>query len=118
MKDLVIGIMAAADLTAAQVKSRLEAAGYTNVQGVKKEGDHFDAMATAKDGKQVSLDVDAKTGAITPGDREREERARSILVPASRGQASRAHRLPYACISRNSADIHAPLRSPKRPISY
>ena len=53
MKDLVIGIIAAADLTAAQVKSRLEAAGYTNVQGIKKEGDHFDAMATAKDGKQV-----------------------------------------------------------------
>jgi hypothetical protein len=61
-----IGIAAAADMTAAQVKSRLEAAGYTNVQNVKKEGDHFDAMATAKDGKRVALDVDAKTGAITP----------------------------------------------------
>ena len=61
-----IGIAAAADMTAAQVKSRLEAAGYSNVQNVKKEGDHFDAMATAKDGKRVALDVDAKTGAITP----------------------------------------------------
>ena len=61
-----IGIAVAADLTAAQVKSRLEAAGYTNVQNVKKEGDHFDAMATARDGKRMSLDVDAKTGAITP----------------------------------------------------
>jgi hypothetical protein len=60
-----IGIAAAADLTAAQVKSRLETAGYTNVQNVKKEGDHFDAKATAKDGKRVSLDVDAQTGAIT-----------------------------------------------------
>jgi hypothetical protein len=66
MKDLAIGIAAAAELTAAQVKSRLEAAGYINVQDVKKEGDHFDAWATAKDGKRVSLDVDAKTGAITP----------------------------------------------------
>jgi hypothetical protein len=63
-----ISIAAAADLTAAQVKSRLEAAGYTNVQNVKKEGDHFDAKATARDGKRVSLDVDAKTGAITPED--------------------------------------------------
>ena len=61
-----IGIAAAADMTAAQVKSRLEAAGYSNVQNVKKEGDHFDAMATAKDGKRVSLNVDGKTGAITP----------------------------------------------------
>ncbi len=66
MKDLAIGIAAAADLTTAQVKSRLEAAGYTNVQNVKKEGYHFNAWATAKDGKRVSLDVDAKTGAITP----------------------------------------------------
>ena len=66
MRDLAIDILAAADLTAAQVKSRLEAAGYTNVQDVKKEGDHFDAMAVARDGKRVSVDVDAKTGAITP----------------------------------------------------
>ena len=33
-----ISIATAQDLTAAQVKSRLEAAGYTNVQNVKKEG--------------------------------------------------------------------------------
>jgi hypothetical protein len=61
-----LGSVSAQDLTAAQVKSRLEAAGYTNVQNVKKEGDHFDAVATAKDGKRVALDVDARTGAITP----------------------------------------------------
>ena len=47
MKDFVI------DIAAAQVKSRLEAAGYSNVQDVKNEGDHFDAWATAKDGKRV-----------------------------------------------------------------
>jgi hypothetical protein len=64
MKDLAIGIAAAAELTAAQVKTRLEAAGYTNMQDVKKEGDHFDAWATAK-GQRVSLHVDAKTGTIT-----------------------------------------------------
>jgi hypothetical protein len=59
-----IGIAAAADMTRNQVKTKLEAAGYANVQNIRKEGDHFDAKAT-KDGIQVSLDVDAKTGAIT-----------------------------------------------------
>ena len=72
-----ISIATAQDLTAAQVKSRLEAAGYTNVQNVKKEGDHFDAMAT-KDGKRVALDVDARTGAITPEEKnEKNEKNKS-----------------------------------------
>ncbi len=66
MKDLAIGIAAGAELTAAEVKRRVEASGYANVQNVKKEGDHFDAWAIAKDGKRVSLHVDAKSGAITP----------------------------------------------------
>ena len=65
MKDLAIAILAAMELTAAQVKSRLEAAGYTNVQNVEKEGDHFNAWATAK-GNRVSLHFHDKTGAITP----------------------------------------------------
>ncbi len=56
---------AAAALTPDQVKARLDAAGYSNVRIVRREGDHFDAKAT-KDGKEVSLDVDAKTGAIAP----------------------------------------------------
>ena len=68
----------AAQLNADQVKSRVEAAGYTNVQDVRREGNHFDAKATDKDGKQVSLDVDAKTGAVTPEksgkDEEREHK--------------------------------------------
>ncbi len=59
-----IGIAAAQELTRDQVKTKIEAAGYTNVRDVRKEGDHFDAKAN-KDGQQVSLDVDAKTGAIT-----------------------------------------------------
>jgi hypothetical protein len=72
-----LGIAAAADLTAAQVKSRLEAAGYTNVKNIKKEGDHFDAMATAKDGKRVALDVDAQTGAITPEAKETKQQEKN-----------------------------------------
>ena len=74
-----VGTVAAQDLTPAQVKSRLEAAGYTDVRNVRREGDHFDAKATQKDGKPVSLDVDAKTGAITTEtekDTKREKRER------------------------------------------
>lgn len=33
---------------------------------IRREGNHFDAKATNRAGKQVSLDVDAQTGAITP----------------------------------------------------
>ena len=62
-------------LNADQVKARIEAAGYTNVQNVRREGDHFDAKATDKNGKQVSLDVDAKTGAVTP-EKKGEDEAR------------------------------------------
>jgi hypothetical protein len=58
-----IGTVAAQELTADQVRTRIEAAGYTNVQDIRREGDHFDAKAT-KDGRQVSLDVDARSGAV------------------------------------------------------
>ncbi len=73
-----IGIAAAQDLTRDQVKTKIEAAGYTNVRAVRKEGDHFDAKAT-KNGQEVSLDVDAKTGALTlepEGKGENHERER------------------------------------------
>ena len=63
---------AAGDLTKDQVKAKIEAAGYTNVSDIRREEDHFDAKAM-KDGKKVALDVDAKTGAITPEDEENEE---------------------------------------------
>ena len=60
-----IGTAVAADLTTGQVKARLEAAGYTNVKNIRREGSHFDAKATDRAGKRVSLDIDAQTGAIT-----------------------------------------------------
>jgi hypothetical protein len=63
---------AAGELTKDQVKAKIEAAGYTNVSDIRREEDHFDAKAT-KDGKKVALDVDAKTGAVTPEDEENEE---------------------------------------------
>jgi len=48
------GIAVAADLTAGQVKGRLEAAGYTDVRNIHREGNHFDAKATDRAGKEVS----------------------------------------------------------------
>jgi uncharacterized membrane protein YkoI len=57
------------ELTKDQVKAKIEAAGYTNVSDVHREKGHYDAKAV-KDGKKVELDVDAKTGAITPEEEE------------------------------------------------
>ena len=53
---LATSAFAADDLTKDQVKAKLEAAGYTNVSGIHKESNHFDA----------------KTGAITPESEEAE----------------------------------------------
>ena len=52
------------ELTADQVKAKIEAAGFTNVSDIRREGDHFDAKAM-KEGKKVILEVDAKTVTIT-----------------------------------------------------
>src|SRR5205814_1253774 len=53
------------ELTEDEVKTKVEAAGYTDVKDIHKEGMHYDATAT-KGGQEVTLDVDAKTGAIKP----------------------------------------------------
>ena len=62
----------AKELTSAQVKAKLEAAGYSNVHDVQREGTHFDADAV-KGGKPLHLHVDARSGAITPVANESEE---------------------------------------------
>jgi predicted aspartyl protease len=59
-------------MTSTQVAAKLQAAGYTGVRDVRREGDHFDANAM-KDGKTIHVHVDAKTGAITPAPKESEE---------------------------------------------
>ena len=61
----IAGQAGAANLTKDQVKAKVEAAGYTNVSDIRSEKDHFDVTAM-KDGKKVTVDVDAKTGAISP----------------------------------------------------
>lgn len=50
-------------MTEADVRQELLKQGYSNVSDVKKKGDHFEAKAL-KDGKQVSLNVDGKTGKV------------------------------------------------------
>jgi hypothetical protein len=60
----------ASQTNADQAKARIEAAGFTNVQSVRREGDHWDVIATDKDGKRVSLDVDPQTGAFTQEDKQ------------------------------------------------
>ena len=68
----------ATGMTEAQVTTKLQAAGYTKVHGVKREGKHFDADAT-KDGRTVHLHVDAATGAVSEvaDESEEEEKAES-----------------------------------------
>lgn len=68
-----IVIAAAQDRSVRQVNadratSWIEAAGYTNVENVRREANHWEANATDDDGKQVSVDVDPKSGAVTPED--------------------------------------------------
>ena len=70
---LASSAFAAGELSKDQVKTKLEAAGYTNVSHIRREKNHFDAKAM-KDGKEVMLDVDAKTGAITTESEEQEAR--------------------------------------------
>jgi hypothetical protein len=48
-------------LSEAEVRKELEKQGYNNIGDVKRKGDKYEAQAM-KDGKRVSLDVDAATG--------------------------------------------------------
>lgn len=60
------------EMTSGTVTEKLQAAGYTNVHDVEREGSHFDADAM-KDGRPVHLHVDARTGAIEAVANENEE---------------------------------------------
>ena len=50
-------------LSEATVKSKLESEGYSNVTGVMRSGEKYEATAE-KDGKPVKLFIDATTGTI------------------------------------------------------
>ena len=51
-------------LTEAQLKQELEKLGFKNVRDIKQKGNNIEAKAT-KDGKRVSLTIDANTGKVT-----------------------------------------------------
>ncbi|HYD50280.1 MAG TPA: PepSY domain-containing protein [Terriglobales bacterium] len=52
-------------LSPAQIASKLEAAGYTNVHDIEYDGTHWEAEATSSAGKPVDLEIDGQSGAVT-----------------------------------------------------
>jgi hypothetical protein len=52
-------------MSTADVETKLEKQGYTDVSDVKKVGDKFEATAM-KDGKSVKVEVDPATGMVKP----------------------------------------------------
>lgn len=51
-------------LTAAEVRAKLEAQGYTNVNDVEFDDGMWEADARSADGNRVDLRIDAKTGQV------------------------------------------------------
>lgn len=58
--------MAQDALTAAEVRAKLEAQGYTNVNDVEFEEGVWSADARSADGNRVDLSIDPKTGEVYP----------------------------------------------------
>jgi Peptidase propeptide and YPEB domain len=52
-------------LSESDVHSKLQADGYSNVSGLKREGNKYSAKAM-KDGREVSLSIDARNGKVEP----------------------------------------------------
>jgi hypothetical protein len=50
-------------LSETDVRTKLSADGYTNISGLKREGNRYSADAM-KNGRKVSLSIDARTGAV------------------------------------------------------
>jgi hypothetical protein len=50
-------------MSEAEVRQELQNQGYTNISNLKKKGTHYEAKGM-KDGKNVSLNVDAKSGKV------------------------------------------------------
>jgi predicted aspartyl protease len=62
---LVTSTAALAQLSDVDIKSAVEAKGYTNVKITHHEKSHVDVTAT-KNGKTMKLAVDPQTGAVRP----------------------------------------------------
>ena len=52
-------------LTIPQIHERLEAAGYHDVEEIKRERDGYEVKATDRNGQRVELEVDPRTGDVT-----------------------------------------------------
>jgi hypothetical protein len=61
IQSLISDAVAATQLSDAELKSQLQAEGYTNLQEIQHKGDRVYVMAT-KDGQTRQLVVDAVTG--------------------------------------------------------
>jgi hypothetical protein len=72
--------------TETQVKQKIEAAGYNNVTGIKKDHDGWRAEAS-KNGKQVALDVD-RSGKVTPAALSGSSTARGTPGTTDQGTAT------------------------------
>ena len=59
------GLAAGAQLSPDQIKSTLEAAGYTNVHDIEYDDGRYEAEATSAAGTAVDLDIDPTTGKVT-----------------------------------------------------
>jgi hypothetical protein len=57
------GTASSKPMSATEVRHELEKQGYSNVSDVKRKGDHYEAKGM-KDGKTVSLNIDAKSGKV------------------------------------------------------
>ena len=58
------------DLTITQVVQKLEALGYTAIEGVEKDDGVWEAEATAPNGTRVELDLDLKDARILKEERD------------------------------------------------
>lgn len=70
---LVLALFAAAGaayaqdaLTAAEVRARLEAQGYTDVDDVEFDNGTWSADARSADGNRIGVSIDARTGTVYP----------------------------------------------------
>jgi hypothetical protein len=52
-------------LDAAHLQQSLRHQGYYDIHGIQRDGSHYRATAQ-KDGRPVELEIDARTGAVTP----------------------------------------------------
>jgi len=82
-------------LSAAQVLQKLDAAGYRQVEKIKRKRDNYEVRTTGRDGERIKLYVNAQTGDIL-GKRDSDK--------ASRNPSSMVQKLVGNCNARRCRD--------------